>query len=104
MTTFDKREESFETQFVHDEDLKFKATARRDRLFGLWAAEKIGLTGLTAEDYAKKLVASDVETHDVFDKVRADFAVTAVKQSEEQIRRIMAELMARAVREIKAGR
>jgi hypothetical protein len=103
MTTFEKREEGFETKFVHDEELKFKATARRDRLFGLWAAEKLGLTGLAAEDYSKKLVVSDVETHDVFDKVRADFAVTGVKQSDEQIRRTMAELMARAVREIKAG-
>lgn len=104
MTTFDKREESFEIQFVHDEDLKFKATARRDRLLGLWAAEKIGLTGLAAEDYSRKLVVSDVETHDVLDKVRKDLAGRGVKQSDEQIRRIMAELMARAVDEIKAGR
>lgn len=104
MTTFDKREEGFETRFVHDEELRFKATARRDRLFGLWAAEKLGFTGLAAEDYSKKLVVSDVETHDVFGKVRKDFAARGVKQSDEQIRRTMAELMARAVGEIKAGR
>ena len=58
MTTFDKREEGFEQQFAHDEELRFKATARRNKLLGLWAAEKLGLTGAEAEDYAKSIVMS----------------------------------------------
>ena len=53
MTTFDKREEGFEQKFAHDEAMRFKATARRNRLFGLWAAEKLGLAGADAEAYAK---------------------------------------------------
>jgi hypothetical protein len=68
MTTFDKREEGFEKQFAHDEDLKFKAMARRNKLLGLWAAEKMGLTGAEADAYAKEVVMSDFEEagdHDV---------------------------------------
>ena len=61
MTTFDKREEGFEKQFAHDEELKFKATARRNKLLGLWAAEKLGLSGAEAEDYAKSVVMADFE-------------------------------------------
>ena len=61
MTTFDKREEGFEQQFAHDEELRFKATARRNKLIGLWAAEKLGLTGTEAESYAKSIVMGDIE-------------------------------------------
>ena len=61
MTTFDKREEGFEQQFAHDEELRFKATARRNKLIGLWAAEKLGLTGAEAESYAKSIVMGDIE-------------------------------------------
>lgn len=104
MTTFDKREEAFENQFAHDEELKFKATARRDRLFGLWAAEKLGLAGPEADAYAKSIVISDIERQDVFQTVRQEFDVKGVVQSDEQIRRVMTELMARAIAEIKAGR
>ena len=73
MTTFDKREEGFEKKFAHDEELRFKATARRNRLFGQWAAEKLGLTGEEAAAYAKEVVMSDFEEagdDDVFRKVR----------------------------------
>jgi hypothetical protein len=104
MTTFDKREEGFEKQFAHDEELKFKATARRDRLLGLWAAEKLGLSGTAADDYAKSVVIADIDTHDPVAKVRKDFDAKGVIQSDEQIRRMMTELMARAVGEIKAGK
>ncbi len=103
-TTFDKREEGFEKQFAHDEELKFKATARRDRLLGLWAAQQLGLTGTAADDYAKSIVIAEIETHDPFAKVRKDFDAKGVKQSDDQIRRVMTELLARAVTEIKAGR
>jgi hypothetical protein len=107
MTTFDKREEGFEKQFAHDEELRFKATARRNKLVGLWAAEKLGLAGATAEAYAKEMVMSDVEAtaagQDIFGKIRKDFDAKGVATSDHQIRRTMDELMARAIGEIKAG-
>src|SRR5712692_5568557 len=88
MTTFDKREEGFEKQFAHDEELKFKATARRNRLLGMWAAEKLGLAGPAADAYAKEVVLTDFEeggTHDVVGKIRKDFDAKGVAQSEDQI-------------------
>ena len=106
MTTFDKREEGFEKQFVHDEELKFKATARRDKLLGLWAAEKLGLAGAAAEAYAKEVVIADIEAtgdHDMFGKIRKDLDAKGVGLSDQQIRRAMNELMARALAEIKAS-
>jgi hypothetical protein len=106
MTTFDKREEGFEKQFAHDEELKFKATVRRDRLLGLWAAEKLGLTGAAAESYAKDIVVADVEAtggHDLFGKIRKDFDAKGVTLSDHQIRRTMDELMAKAVKEVEAS-
>jgi hypothetical protein len=107
MTTFDKREEGFEKQFAHDEELRFKATARRNKMLGLWAAEKLGLAGAEAEAYAKSVVMSDFEDggdHDVFRKIRADFDAKKIAQSDHQIRRTMDELLARAVTDIKAGK
>ena len=107
MTSFDKREEGFEKQFAHDEELKFKATARRNKLLGLWAAEKLGRSGVEAEAYAKEVVTADFEEagdHDVFRKILRDFDAHGVAVSDHQIRRTMDELMARAVTEIKAGR
>ena len=107
MTTFDKREEGFEKQFVHDEELKFKATARRNKIIGLWAAEKLGLTGADAESYAKSVVMADFEEpgdHDVLRKIRRDFDAKGVALSDHQISRTMTELMAKAVADIKAGR
>ena len=104
MTTFDKREEAFEKQFAHDEELRFKATARRDKMLGLWAAEKLGLTGDKAEEYAKSVVVADLEEagdDDVFRKIRADFDAAKVEQSDHQIRRVMDELLATAVEQIK---
>ena len=106
MTTFDKREEGFEKQFVHDEELKFKAVARRNRMLGLWAAQKLGLSGAQAEAYAKEVVMADFEEpgdHDVFRKIRRDFDAKGIAQSDHQIRRTMDELMAKAVAEIKAS-
>ena len=105
MTTFDKREEGFEKKFAHDEELLFKANARRNKLLGLWAAEKLGLAGDAANAYAKEVVMSDFEEagdHDVFRKVRKDFDAKGVAQSDHQIRRTMDELLAQAVAQIKA--
>ena len=106
MTTFDKREEGFEKKFAHDEELRFKAMARRNKLLGLWAAEKLGLSGAAADDYAKSVVRVDFEEageEDVFRKVRADFDAKKVAQSDHQIRRTMDELMQAAVDQLKAG-
>ena len=106
MTTFDKREEGFEKKFAHDEELLFKAKARRNKLAGLWAAEKLGLTGAAAEAYAKEVVMSDFEEpgdDDVFRKVRKDFDAKSVAQSDHQIRRTMEEFFTKAVEQIKAS-
>lgn len=103
MSTFDDRENAYESKFAHDEELKFKATARRNKLLGLWAAEKLGLTGDEAEAYAKEVIKSDFEEpgdEDVFRKVRGDFDARNVDQSDHQIRRTMSELMAEAVKQI----
>ena len=104
MTTFDKREEGFEKQFAHDEELKFKATSRRNKLLGLWAAEKLGRKGPDADAYAKEVVMADFEEagdDDVFRKVRNDLDASI---SDEDIRRTMVDLMGSAVEQIKAGR
>jgi hypothetical protein len=106
MTTFDKREEGFERKFALDEEQRFRANARRNKLLGLWAAEKLGLSGADADAYAKEVVASDVEEagdHDVLRKVLGDFKAKGVNQSEHQIRRTMDELMAEAIQQIKAS-
>ena len=104
MTTFDKREEAFEQQFAHDEALRFKATARRNKMLGLWAAEKLGMSGPEADSYALSVVMFDVDKKgDVAEKVRKDFDAKGVAQSAHQIERTMNELLARAVADIKAG-
>ncbi|MDF1599809.1 DUF1476 domain-containing protein [Mesorhizobium sp. YIM 152430] len=100
------REEGFERKFAHDEELKFKAMARRNKLLGLWAAEKLGKSGDEADAYAREVVASDFEEagdHDVFRKIRKDFDEGGVHQSDHQIRRTMEELLATAVRQIEAS-
>jgi hypothetical protein len=106
MTTFDKREEGFEKKFAHDEELRFKANARRNKLLGLWAAEKLGLSGAEADAYAKEVVTADFEEagdEDVFKKVRKDFDAKGVEQSDHQIRRTMTDLMEQAIAQIKGG-
>ena len=106
MTTFDKREEGFEKQFAVDEELKFKATARRNKMLGLWAAGKLGITGAEADAYAKEVIVADLEEagdDDVFRKLRRDFDAKGVQESDHQIRRTMDELMAKAVADIKAS-
>jgi hypothetical protein len=106
MTTFDKREEGFEKKFAHDEELRFKANARRNKLLGLWAAEKLGLSGDAANVYAKDVVMADFEEageEDVFKKVRQDFDAKGITQSDQDIRRAMVDLMEKAIAEIKAS-
>jgi hypothetical protein len=106
MTTFDKREEGFEKKFALDEEQKFKAEARRNRLLGLWAAEKLGLTGDAATAYSKEVVAADFEEagdQDVQNKVVKDFAAKGVAISAAEVRAKMTELMAEAAAQVKSG-
>jgi hypothetical protein len=104
MTTFDKREDAFESKFAHDAALQFRAQARRNKLLGRWAASLLGKTGEDAEEYAKAVVASDLEHaghEDVFRKIRGDFDAAGVNQSDHQIRRTMDELMAEATKQVR---
>ena len=104
MSSMRDRQEGFEKKFAMDEDLKFKAMARRNKLLGLWAAEKLGKTGPDADDYAKEVVRADFEEagdNDVFRKVRADFDAAGVAQSDQQICVIMGELLTTAVDQIR---
>ena len=106
MSTFDKREEGFEKKFALDEEQKFKAEARRNKLLGLWVAEKLGLSGDAANDYAKTVVAADFEEAgdaDVVRKVIADLNTKGVAITEQQVRVKMDELMAQAIAQVKAG-
>jgi hypothetical protein len=105
-TTFDKREDGFEKKFAHDEELRFKASARRNKLLGMWAAEKMGLAGAPAEAYAKEVVLADFEEtgdHDVFKKIRKDLDGKKVAVSDQDIKAAMDELMAQAIAQIKAS-
>ena len=107
MTSFDDREKAYEKKFAHDAELKFKASARRNKLLGLWAAEKMGMTGDDVEHYAKGVVLADLEEpgdEDVFRKVRSDFDDASIDQSDHQIRRTMEELMDKAVAQIEGER
>ena len=106
MTTFDKREEGFEKKFAHDEELRFKANARRNKLLGLWAADKLGISGDAANAYTKDVVMADFEESgddDVFKKVRKDLDAKGVTVSDPDLRRTMVDLMEKAIAEIKAS-
>lgn len=99
MTQFDNREKAFEAKFAHDEELKFKVAARRNKLLGLWAAELLELEGADAESYAKEVIKSDFQEagdEDVFRKVSGDLEAGKVDISEHRIRRAMEETMSEA--------
>jgi hypothetical protein len=105
MAGFEDREKGFERKFAHDEELKFKATARRNKLLGLWAAAEMGIAGDAAQAYAREVIKADLEQpgeEDVFRKIRKDFDAKGVQQSDHQIRRKMAELMGESVAQIEA--
>jgi hypothetical protein len=102
MTTFDKREEGFEKKFAHDEELRFKAMARRNKLVGLWAAGVLGKTGPEAEVYAKEVVLADFEEsgdNDVLRKLAKDLQAKGI--TEQQIRTQMSELLGAAIEQVK---
>ena len=104
MTTFDKREQAFETQFVHDEEVRFKAMARSNKLLGNWAAAKLGLTGEAATAYANALVAAELDHksgEDTLHKVLRDLAAYGI--SETEIASKMEEFLRAALEQIKGG-
>ena len=107
MTTFDDRKDSFEKKFALDEELRFKATARRNKLLGLWAAGQLGKSGADAETYAKTVVMADFQEagdEDVLRKVRGDLEAAGKAIPDSELRRQMTELLAQAVQEVKSGR
>ncbi|MDQ8028682.1 DUF1476 domain-containing protein [Brevundimonas sp. GCM10030266] len=106
MTTFDDREKGYEAKFALDEEQEFKATARRNKLLGLWAAEKMGLNDESAAQYAAAVVRADFEQpgeEDVFRKVAQDFEGSGLTVSEGEIRRKMDELSSVAREQIRNG-
>ena len=106
MTTFDNRKDTFEKKFAHDEELRFKATARRNKLLGLWAADRLGKSGADAEAYAKSVVMADFQEagdDDVLRKVQADLEAGGA-WAQTELRRVMDDLMERAINEVKTGR
>ena len=106
MTTFDQREEGFEKKFALDEEQKFKAEARRNKLLGLWVADKLGISGDAASAYAREVIAADFEQpgdNDVVHKVMRDLGAKGIALGESQLRRKMDELMATAILQVKAG-
>lgn len=107
MTTFDERGKAFEKKFAHDQELKFKAEARRNTMLGEWAAERLGLTGSAVEDYVKAVRRADLAEkgdEDVFRKIRADFDVKKLSISDEDIRAKMSDFLAEAVAQLEGSK
>ena len=107
MASFDERRDGFEKKFAHDEELRFKATARRNKLLGLWVAEQIGKAGEEAAAYASAVVVADFEEAgdgDVVRKVMADLGAAGLQTAEAEIRAKLDGFLAQAVADIQAGR
>jgi len=103
MASMDDREKGFERKFALDEEQRFRAMARRNKLLGVWAAEKLGKSGADADAYAKEVVMADFAEagdEDVFRKVRSDFDAAGIKASDADIRNAMSELLAKAAAQI----
>jgi hypothetical protein len=106
MTTFDDREKTFERKFALDQDLKFRAESRRNRLLAEWAAAKLGITGDQLADYVRSVVKADLEEKgddDVFRKLRNDFAAAGVKIADTELRTQMVDMLAKAVADIETA-
>ena len=96
MTTFDKRKNEAEARFKRDQELQFKAMARRNKLLGLWAAELLGIGGDEAQAYAKEVVISDFDRpgdDDVLEKVLKDLTDGGVEITDHKLRKEMDRLM-----------
>ena len=107
MTTFDEREKAFEKKFAHDQDLRFKAESRRNKMLAEWAAEKLGITGPALEEYVKAVRKADLAEKgddDVLRKVKQDFADKGVTIADAEIRQAMTEFLAKAVTEIESAK
>ena len=107
MSTFDEREKGFEKKFAHDQDLKFKAESRRNKMIAEWAAAKMGISGAAVEDYVKAVRRADLEEKgddDVVRKVSKDLADKGVKVADSELRNQMSIFLAKAVEDIEAGR
>jgi hypothetical protein len=105
MTLLTDRQKALEGKFARDENLKFKATARRNKLVGLWAADLFALKGDAADEYAKTVVIADLEEAgdaDVIRKLVADFKSHNVEMSEHRIEKALLEQMAVAIKQIEA--
>lgn len=103
MTTFDNREKAFENKFARDGELKFKAESRRNKALAEWAGGLMGLTGPAIDDYVKEVRKADLAEKgddDVFRKVKADLAAKGLSVSDEQIRTVMYEALAKAVNDL----
>ena len=105
MTSFNDREKSFEKKFAMDEELKFKAEARRNKLLGQWAAEKLGLSGAAVEDYIKAVRKADLAQkgdEDVFNKLRKDLDDKGVRIADGEVRKAMADFLLTAAQQIES--
>lgn len=105
MSQFDDREKAAENKFSHDKELEFKATARRNKLLGKWAAGLMGMEGEAVDVYAREVIEADFEEtgdNDVYRKVKADLDKAGVEQSEHQIRRQMKDLLNTAIEQVKS--
>lgn len=105
MSNLDDRAKGFESQFVHTEELEFKAGARRNRMIGLWAGEKMGLSGDSLENYAKAVVRADFEQpgeEDVIRKILGDLTASNIAVKESEVRTKAAEFLAQAREALKA--
>jgi hypothetical protein len=105
MTIFDEREQAFENQFRHDQDLLFRVRARRDRLAGLWAAELLGMTGADAERYAQQIVEADIGAtgpHDVLERLCHDLHAKGVPLSDRRVEKALIRFSAEARQQVMA--
>ncbi len=107
MTTFDEREKGFEGKFAYDEQLRFKAEARRNRAVAEWAGEKLGLTGEALDAYIREVRKADLVEkgdEDVFRKVKADFAAKGIAVGDAEIRAVMSASLAKAVTDLESAK
>ena len=103
MTTFDDREKSFEKKFALDQELRFKAEARRNKMLAEWAGGKLGLSGQALEDYVKAVRKADLAEkgdEDVFRKIRKDFDAQGVKVTDSELRVAIVDFLGKAVAQI----
>lgn len=105
--TFEDRQKAFEKKFAHDQELKFKAEARRNKMLGEWAAGLLGMSGAEVDDYVKSVRKADLAEkgdEDVFRKIRGDFDAKGVSVSDAELRAKMTDYLAEAVGQLEAGK